>query len=143
MDAKLRHDIKNQLTVVNGGLESGATEEARMTALESVDAIVERLDNRKPDGGELVLTEEIVKALKSADNEGTRSPYWLILDPRQNMSGDIYQLASQISGPFFCRKDAQDYLDAKSYHFTKKAIVFCHSGHFSKKYEELCDNLKI
>lgn len=79
-------------------------------------------------------TNEIIKTLRSAENEATAEPYWLILDPIQNMSCDIYQLASQITGPFFCRDDAQEYLDAKKHRYSSKAKVFCHSGYASRKY---------
>ena len=44
---------------------------------------------------------EIIETLKNADNEATRCPYWLILDPRQNMNCNIHQLAGQIAGPFY------------------------------------------
>lgn len=44
-------------------------------------------------------TEKIIDTLKKADNEGTDSPYWLILDPTQNRRCDIYYLAAQITGP--------------------------------------------
>jgi predicted metalloprotease len=87
--------------------------------------------------------ESIIETLKSADNEATSSPYWLILDPRQNMSCDLYNLASQISGPFFCREDAKRYMENRPHHYSKNARVFCHSGHFSRKYEELCRKVGI
>ena len=87
------------------------------------------------------MSEEIIETLKNADNEATKAPYWLILDPKQNMDCDVYGLASQISGIFFCREDAQNYLDAHRYNFSKRAVVFCHSGHYSKKYEAFCRSL--
>ena len=85
--------------------------------------------------------EEIIETLKNSDNEATRSPYWLILDPEQNMGCDVFALAMQISGPFFSRKDAQDYLTCHRYNYSDRAVVFCHSGHYSKKYEDLCKSL--
>jgi hypothetical protein len=87
--------------------------------------------------------EEISETLKKSDNEATRAPYWLILDPRQNMSCDIHMLASQITGIFFCREDAQHYLEIKKHHFSSKAKVYCHSGHHSRKYEKLCEDLGV
>jgi len=87
--------------------------------------------------------KEIINTLKNSDNEGTRSPYWLILDPRQNMDCDIHYLANMITGPFFSRKDAQNYLDTTRYNFSKRAKVYCHSGHQSEKYNNLCDKLKL
>lgn len=87
--------------------------------------------------------DDIVNALLSGDNEGSRAPYWLILDPSQNMRRDIFDLASQISGPFFSRKSAQKYMDLCKHHYSDRARVFCHSGHYSRLYEKLCDELKI
>ena len=86
--------------------------------------------------------EDIVNTLGGVDCESTRAPYWLIIDPyRQMFDLDIHTVASMISGPFFCRKDAQDYFESRRYHFSKHAKVYCHSGHFSKKYENLCKKL--
>ena len=89
------------------------------------------------------MSDEIKKTLKNADNEGTRAPYWMILDPSQNMSCDIHRLASQITGIFFCRKDAENYLAAKKHHYSDRARVFCHSGHHSRKYEKLCEAIGV
>ena len=35
-------------------------------------------------GGKIM--EEIFETLKNVNNEGTRAPYWVILDPSQNMT---------------------------------------------------------
>lgn len=64
----------------------------------------------------------------SEDNEITAEPWWVILDPRQNMRSDVNDLAHQITGPFFSRKEAQDHLEARSYNFGPKAAVWCCSG---------------
>ena len=45
--------------------------------------------------------KEIISTPLNANNKGTRSPYWLILDPRQNMRCDIHELGGMITGPFF------------------------------------------
>lgn len=71
--------------------------------------------------------------------ESTSYPYWLILDPRQNMSCDIYALASQITGPFFSRVSAESFLKRTRYNFSAKAKVFCHSGNYSDVYRLACD----
>lgn len=81
--------------------------------------------------------EEILETLKNADSEGTHAPYWLIIDPHQMMSPDVHDVASMIAGPFFCRRDAEEYLNIKRYNFSEKARVYCHSGHYSRKYEAL------
>lgn len=87
--------------------------------------------------------DDIIKALKSADNEATESPYWLILDPKQNMSCDVYYLASQITGPFFCREDAEAHLKSRRYSFSDRAVVYCHSGYWSDKYRRLCRKINV
>jgi len=81
------------------------------------------------------VANEIIKTLKTADNEATESPYWLILDPEQNMRCDVHWLASQITGPFFCREDAEAHLQARGYDFTNRARVYCLSGYWSAKYK--------
>jgi hypothetical protein len=85
----------------------------------------------------------ICETLANADNEATAAPYWLILDPKQNMSCNVHGLAGQISGPFFCREDAQEYLKDRRHAFSQKAVVYCHSGHHSRKYELLCRKLNV
>lgn len=70
----------------------------------------------------------------SHKNEATSAPYWLILDPKQNMDCDIFALASQITGVFFSRESAESYLKAHRYNFGKRAVVFCHSGCYSYEY---------
>lgn len=91
---------------------------------------------------EKTASEVIKETIEKADNEWTSSPYWLILDPRQNMDCDIHELASQITGPFFCREDAEDFLKRTRYNFGKRAKVYCHSGCYSEKYYNLCKGIK-
>ena len=81
---------------------------------------------------------EIVSTLQKAGHEGTESPYWLILDPRQMFRCDVHELGSMITGPFFSRKDAEDHLKSRSYNFSNHARVYCHSGYYSYKYKMLC-----
>ena len=87
--------------------------------------------------------KEIIETLEKANNEATDSPYWLILDPTQNMTCDVHQLAAQITGIFFCREDAEDHLSARRHAFSDRAIVFCHSGYWSTKYKQFCRKLNI
>ena len=82
--------------------------------------------------------QEIIDTFKETDNESTRSPYWLILDPRQMFRCDVHELASMITGPFFSREDAQAHLDGRYYNFSKHAKVYCLSGCWSCKYDNLC-----
>ena len=99
--------------------------------------------------------DELVKALKSADNEATDAPYWLIVDPRTEgrdsalMGEDwtphdvINYIVNCITGPFFSRKDAQEHLESRRYAFTDKATVYCHSGHWSRKYKAFCREIEV
>lgn len=88
------------------------------------------------------LKETLINVIKGDKNEGTDSPYWLILDPKQNMSCDIYNLASQITGVFFSREDAQKHLTNRRYMFSKRAKVFCLSGYWSNKYKNTYKSLE-
>ena len=73
----------------------------------------------------------------SEKNEATASPYWLIIDPRQNFRCDeqgLCNIASMITGPFFSREEAQQVLEIRSHHYTKNACVYCHSGYNTIQY---------
>lgn len=73
----------------------------------------------------------------SEKNEGTSYPWWLIIDPEQNLSKDeraIYNIAGMITGPFFSRDSAQNFLNATRYNFSKHAVVYCHSGGYSDEW---------
>jgi hypothetical protein len=87
--------------------------------------------------------QEIVNTLARTFNEYTNAPYWLILDPRQNMLCDIHSLAADIKGPFFSRQDAEDFLEKTRYNFSKRAAVYCMSGCYSDKYSNLCKELHV
>jgi hypothetical protein len=84
------------------------------------------------------VLEKIVERLGESNFEGTASPYWLIIDPRQNMRCSIDEAASQITGPFFSRESATHFLDNTRYRFSNKAKVYCHSAHDSYLYDQLC-----
>jgi len=70
----------------------------------------------------------------SEENEGTESPYWLILDPMQMMKPDCHHLAHMITGPFFSREAAQNHLEGRRYEFSRRAVVYCASGYWSGQY---------
>jgi hypothetical protein len=74
----------------------------------------------------------------SEKNEGTESPYWLIIDPRQAMRCDVAEIASMITGPFFSREAAENHLRNRRYAFGKNAGVWCHSGYSSAQYKYAC-----
>lgn len=96
----------------------------------------------KVDWAEDDLMKDIIKTLKTAKVECTRAPYWLILDPVQNMSCDCHALANQITGPFFCRDDAENHLKTRRYAFSKRAVVYCLSGYESEKWDNLWKNIE-
>ena|SRR3989338_2920217 len=76
----------------------------------------------------------------SGKHEGNDSPWWLIIDPRQNFytcqEHGVHNIANMITGPFFSRESAQAHLTARRYAFGKNACVFAHSGYYSNEYKE-------
>lgn len=73
------------------------------------------------------------------NNEGTSAPWWIIIDPRQNLRVSreaCHNIASMITGPFFSRDKAQMFLDATRYNFSPHAVVYCCSGYYSREYKE-------
>jgi hypothetical protein len=73
----------------------------------------------------------------SEENESTRAPWWMIINPRQSMRTGrdaCHAIAGMITGPFFSRAEAQAHLDAKQYNYGPGAVVYCHSGHASGAY---------
>lgn len=88
--------------------------------------------------GEFSENKKLIQIEISTKNEATAAPYWLILDPRQNMRSGVHDLASQITGPFFSREAAEAHLQGRRYAFGKNAVVYCHSGYWSREYLEAC-----
>ena len=73
------------------------------------------------------------------NNEGTESPWWAIIDPRQNFKADsqgIHNIANMITGPFFSRGSAETHLEARRHAFSGHARVFCFSGYWSNEYKK-------
>ena len=73
----------------------------------------------------------------SEENESTRAPWWMIIDPKQNFCTGrdaSHNIAGMITGPFFSRKEAQSVLDGQRYNFGRGAVVFCASGHANRNY---------
>lgn len=73
------------------------------------------------------------------NNEGTSEPWWIIIDPRQNMSTQCdacHNIAGMVTGPFFSRQEAQEFLNATRYNFGTNAVVYCASGYYSKQYKQ-------
>lgn len=111
--------------------------------------------------------DKIQETLSTVDNEGTESPYWLLIDPSPVIGGlvgvdeegnkwvadfenephQLERLADAIphciEGPFFSREDAENYLDSRRYNYSKKAYVYCFSGYHSKKYKTACRQIGV
>lgn len=72
----------------------------------------------------------------STKTEGTAYPWWAIIDPHQNMRCSPHVAAGQITGPFFSREDAEEFLKSTRYNFGPRAVVYCLSGYKSKQYRD-------
>lgn len=72
------------------------------------------------------------------NNEGTESPWWMIIDPNENMSCSISAIGMSIRGPFFSRGEAERALASERYNFSDRAGVWCASGHRSGQYQDEC-----
>lgn len=72
----------------------------------------------------------------TGDNECTDSPWWAVVDPAQNMRAEVAIAAGQISGPFFSRAEAEDYLKSRHYDYSNRAVVWCFSGYHSTQWKE-------
>ena len=76
--------------------------------------------------------------------EATAFPWWAIVDPSHAWTDEadnasLHAVAHCITGVFFSREAAQQYLDAKSYSFSEQARVYCLSGHAARGWKEFCD----
>ena len=72
----------------------------------------------------------------------TAEPFYVIIDPGQIMKPDCYSTSGQVSGLFFSRKAAQDYLKARRHHFSDRAVTFAMSGHHSRAWKRICALLR-
>lgn len=81
-----------------------------------------------------IALDTIAITLKYCNTEMTSCPFWIIIDPSQD--GKL-----QMHGIWFCREDAENYLEENKYNYNKKAYIYCMSGHRSEKYYDLCKSL--
>lgn len=87
----------------------------------------------------------------SEENESTESPWWMLIEP--NILREMFEavaehgevpdadrirtaIAYSVEGPFFSRKEGENYLSARSYDYTKSAKVWCASGYRSEQYKQ-------
>lgn len=151
---KLLH-LDFQVKILQKALEESAEQKIKaMEMLETANKKLAKIGNP---------FREIEETLLVADNEGTESPYWLLIDPRHirgrleysteedpegcynpDLSEDgaiddvLVCIPSCITGPFFCRQDAENYLKARHYEYSKDSYVYCFSGYWSQKYKWAC-----
>lgn len=57
----------------------------------------------------------------SEANEGTDSPWWMIVSPRQILRPSVESIVSCITGPFFSREEAEAQLNVRRYDYGKDA----------------------
>ena len=112
-------------------------------------------------------TKDITQTLWTVDNEGTDSPYWLLIDPGflierltpgVNEEGEEYSfdvtdesaveklgedIPHMITGPFFSRADAGEYLKRRRYEYSSHAYIWCASGYWSDKYKTFCRQIGV
>lgn len=102
--------------------------------------------------------DEIINTLKNSDNEGTDSPWWMVIDPGQiqGMLEGVAEhnevpdsdhisnaIAFSVEGPFFSRLDAETYLKNRRYAYSDGAIVWCGSGYRSQKYKSFMREIRV
>lgn len=71
----------------------------------------------------------------SEQNEGTDSPWWMIVEPLCGPRRTAEIVAHCVTGPFFSREDAEAQLKNRRYDYHKDAIVWCASGYHSGQYK--------
>jgi hypothetical protein len=86
----------------------------------------------------------------SEENEGTANPYWIIIDPNEEeeedlncfedgedyktKKGGINNIAFMVTGLFFSREEAENYIKNKSYNYSRNAKVYCYSAVYDCQY---------
>ena len=81
----------------------------------------------------------LVEIELSDDVEGTSYPWWMIVDPVQNMSKDpAVAVMNQITGPFFSREEADRVFQSTRYRYgaawscwlwlARTRVVLCCNG---------------
>lgn len=73
-------------------------------------------------------------------NEGTAEPWWMIIDPKQNLEthGEdcLHRIAGMINGPFFSREEGETWLTNHRYNYGPNAHVYCASGCYTIQYTQ-------
>ena len=83
-----------------------------------------------------------ISTFNSKQCDFTNAPYWIIIDPRKIPKKEPGQIARCITGVFFSRESAQQYLDSHCYNFSDHAIVYGCSGHHNFEYWKAIKNGK-
>ena len=118
------YTTKTRLEVENKSLSQELTE--FVNALADSNALLKQVSDTLPN-------------IKDSDkNEGTDSPWWVIIMPRQIMRKDPSSTASCIvEGVWFSRESAEAHLESRRHEYGKDAVVYCFSGHWSAEYKQL------
>lgn len=69
--------------------------------------------------------------------ECTEHPWWFIAEPARDRSAE--SVAQAITGPYFSRESAEHELKTRAYAYSRKAIVWCASGHRSPDWQVFCE----
>ena len=95
-------------------------------------------------GGRLscpTITTLLSAAIDPERCEATAFPFWMIIDPRRVRMSPVDQrineIASAVTGPFFSRESAEEFLFNTHYNFSTHATVYCMSGHNSHDWRDL------
>jgi hypothetical protein len=83
-----------------------------------------------------------ISTFNSLQCDYTNSPFWIIVEPKQILKKDAEQIASCVTGIFFSRESAQQYLDAHCYNFADNTIVYGCAGHHNDEYWQAIKNGK-
>lgn len=69
-------------------------------------------------------------------NDGTNYPIWAIV-----VKAGLGRYAWE-AGPWFSREEAKAHLDSHAYRYSKKAFVYCFSGHMSYHLRQMYENAR-
>jgi rhodanese-related sulfurtransferase len=67
-------------------------------------------------------------------HEATSYPWWMIVDPGKMWEGTVNGVADMVTGPYFSRAAAEEYLRSHRHEYSDRATVYCDTGHRSPEY---------
>ena len=79
----------------------------------------------------------------SEKNEGTQAPFWLIIDPKQMMKPEPYELAmGMVHGLFFDREEAEHELRLNKHRYSSRAVVWCCAAKRGSQWFSACSEAR-